>query len=131
MCEPIDWSRLRGHDPSSPPDLLTIEATAVTGFEGAAASEVAEKFCIEEEEVVKAQGRVLFDIPEDRVEEVMDPLHRFVFIICPVNVGIFVQVIKLRTIDNAFVVVWAKRHFDYSGTVVCHFLKKCCAVNSE
>ena len=75
MCEPIDWSRLRGHDPSSPPDLLTIEATAVTGFEGAAASEVAEKFCIEEEEVVKAQGRVLFDIPENLVEEVMDPLH--------------------------------------------------------
>ncbi len=79
MCEPIDWSRLRGHDPSSPPDLLTIEATAVTGFEGAAASEVAEKFCIEEEAVVKAQGRVLFDIPEDRVEEVMDPLHWFMF----------------------------------------------------
>ncbi len=70
MAEAIDWSRLRGHEASSPADLLTIEATAVTGFEEAAASEVSEVFGVGRESVVKAQGRVLFDIPEERVPEV-------------------------------------------------------------
>ncbi len=69
MAAAIEWDRLRGHDPTSPADLLTIEATAVTGFEEAAASEVAENFGIDSENVVKAQGRVLFDIAKERVEE--------------------------------------------------------------
>ncbi len=74
MAAPIKWGQgLRGYikDGSScVEDVITVEATTATGFEGAAASEVASKFKLESSEVVRAQGRVLFDIPTEKVAEV-------------------------------------------------------------
>lgn len=71
MSAPIDWSTLKGHL-SDDPNLVTIEATVVTGFESAAKLEAIEKFNLSPDNnaVVKHQGRILFDLDIARVPEV-------------------------------------------------------------
>jgi len=91
MSAPIDWSPLKGFSAES--TLVTFEASAVTGFEEAARSEVMEMFGLKEEEVVKAQGRVLFDLQVENVKKVL----------------------SLRTVDNVWVVIGAWPNFDLKG----------------
>ena len=64
------------------PDLekVTIEASCVTGFEGAAADEVEKK--INGENIIEIMGRVLFDVPISDIKKVLE----------------------LRTVDNIWVI---------------------------
>ena len=71
-------------------ELITIEASCVTGFELAATYEVKRKLGIEN--VHEIMGRVVFDIPLSKLNQVM----------------------KLRTIDNIWVIIGAKSDFDFS-----------------
>ena len=67
---------------------ITIEATCITGFECAAVEEVKQKLDIVD--VKEFTGRVLFDVEAEKVN----------------------QVLKLRTVDNVFVIIGAKTDFD-------------------
>ena len=69
-------------------DILTIEASVVTGFEGAAQEEVKTKLGITN--VKEFTGRVLFDIES----YILD------------------QVLNLRTVDNVWIIIGAKTDFD-------------------
>ena len=64
------------------PDLekVTIEASCVTGFEGAAADEVEKK--LNGENIIEIMGRVLFDVPISDIKKVLE----------------------LRTVDNIWVI---------------------------
>ena len=64
------------------PDLekVTIEASCVTGFEGAAADEVGKK--LNGENIIEIMGRVLFDVPISDIKKVLE----------------------LRTVDNIWVI---------------------------
>ena len=69
MSSPIDWTALSGY--SCPEETsVTLEATVPTGFETAAKTEAMERFGFEKEMVVTHQGRILFDLPMDKVPEV-------------------------------------------------------------
>lgn len=70
-------------------DLCAIEATAVTGFENVAKEECNQKL---DAQPLTSRGRVLFDIPIDRVRKVLD----------------------LRSVDNVFVVIYNNMTFDFS-----------------
>ena len=74
MALPINWDPLSGFkpDPSATGDtsrqqqpLVTLECSAVSGFETAAAAEVNDRFGIDLDRIVRAQGRVVFDLPLD------------------------------------------------------------------
>ena len=74
MAQPINWDPLRGFKPDSipaseateePKPLVTLECSAVSGFETAVAAEVNDRFGIPLDDIVKAQGRVVFDLPID------------------------------------------------------------------
>ena len=69
-------------------DILTIEASVVTGFEGAAQEEVKAKLGITN--VKEFTGRVLFDIKSDNLD----------------------QVLNLRCVDNVWIIIGAKTDFD-------------------
>lgn len=56
-------------------DLVTLEATVVTGFEDAAKQEATE--ALKAENVVKYQGRIIFDTPIDNVEKVNEKTCRW------------------------------------------------------
>ena len=71
-------------------DILTIEASVVTGFECAAKEEVKTKLEITDDDVKEFTGRVLFDIKSDKLE----------------------QVLNLRTVDNVWIIIGAKTDFD-------------------
>ena len=71
-------------------DILTIEASVVTGFECAAKEEVKTKLDITDADVKEFTGRVLFDIKSDKLE----------------------QVLNLRTVDNVWIIIGAKTDFD-------------------
>jgi len=71
-------------------DILTIEASVVTGFECAAKEEVKTKLEITDADVKEFTGRVLFDIKSDKLE----------------------QVLNLRTVDNVWIIIGAKADFD-------------------
>ena len=71
-------------------DILTIEASVVTGFECAAKEEVKTKLDITDADVKEFTGRVLFDIKSDKLEKVLN----------------------LRTVDNVWIIIGAKTDFD-------------------
>ena len=61
-------------------EKVTIEASCVTGFEGAAADEVKKK--LNGENIIEIMGRVLFDVPISDIKKVLE----------------------LRTVDNIWVI---------------------------
>jgi len=71
-------------------EIVTIEASCITGFECAAAEEVQSKLGVED--VKEFTGRVLFDIDPAKIEKVL----------------------KLRTVDNIWVIIGARTDFDFS-----------------
>ena len=109
MASKVDWSNLQGFKQDKvfqkPPDpdktilelsddyLITIEATCPTGFEVALVAEIKERFPTSV--TVKHQGRVFFDLPISQVE----------------------NIIKLRCMDNAWVLIGVRKTFDFTGDV--------------
>lgn len=93
MAQLVKWDEisLMGYLPGADPDILSIEASCVTGFETAAQAEVLDTLGIE---ATKHQGRVFFDIP-----------------FCDLD-----KVLKLRCVDNVWVLfgVWPKVDLDLS-----------------
>jgi len=85
----IPWNDIDNEGYKQPDnDILTIEASVVTGFEGAAQEEVKAKLGITN--VKEFTGRVLFDIES----YILD------------------QVLNLRTVDNVWIIIGAKTDFD-------------------
>ena len=74
-------------------DILTIEASVVTGFEGAAQEEVKAKLGITN--VKEFTGRVLFDIESDNLD----------------------QVLNLRCVDNVWIIIGAKTDFELTKSL--------------
>lgn len=68
MAEPLDLRGILGLDPARP-DLCTVEATVVTGFEPTVAEEVQAVLGLPCCNLTR--GRVVFDIPCSRVAEVL------------------------------------------------------------
>lgn len=93
----VDWSSFAG---LAKEDVCTVEASVVTGFETAAASEAREKLRLEKEPTM-CRGRIVFDVPADEIDKVL----------------------RLRTIDNAWVIFGARNDFGLAGKekVTCSF----------
>ena len=105
MASKVDWSTLQGYKaldhvsttknvaenvPFCTDDfLITVEATCPTGFEAALISEIGEKLPMSVS--VKHQGRIFFDVPISQIE----------------------NVVKLRCMDNAYVIIGVRSEFDF------------------
>ncbi len=86
----VDWSSLKGLD-SSNSGVCSVECTVVTGFEFCAEQEAKKKLGVDN--VQKNQGRIIFDVSPDRIGEVL----------------------ALRNIDNAWVLIGAREKFEFKG----------------
>uniref|UniRef100_A0A0K2V2H8 THUMP domain containing 3 [Chinchilla lanigera] n=1 Tax=Lepeophtheirus salmonis TaxID=72036 RepID=A0A0K2V2H8_LEPSM len=87
MALPLDLplSEIQGLREDVPQGYVTIEATSVTGFEGATKMEIEDRFSnILSGPVVKRQGRILFDFPLEQVERLPQ---------------------ELRTVDNVYLLI--------------------------
>ena len=62
----INWDDFQGL--LSNTDQCTVEASSITGFEVAAQEEAKEKLNLTN--VHKYQGRIIFDLPQERIQEV-------------------------------------------------------------
>ena len=92
MADPVKWGSLSGyHDGDQ--EKVTIEAICPSGFEEALLLEVKDVFG-QHVVALKHQGRVFFDLPLKRVSQVLD----------------------LRVVDNAYVIICVKPEFDFSGS---------------
>ena len=89
----IPWDQVpfKGYKTEDNSNLVTIEASVVTGFECAALEEVKNKLKVEN--VQDFMGRVVFDIEQDKLQ----------------------QVLELRCIDNVVVLIGAKTGFDFAN----------------
>jgi len=88
MAKPLDMTGIEG---LSAPSLCTIECSVVTGFETVAQEEVKEKFG---EAATVNRGRIIADVPLDRVKEILD----------------------LRCVDNAWVLIGHNHNHPYPQT---------------
>ena len=104
MASKVDWSTLEGYkaiglknDNGTPVHhsdfTVTIEASCPTGFEVALLNEIKEKS--PSSVTVKHQGRVFFDIPVSKIRNVLE----------------------LKCVDNAYVIIGKRSNFDFSGDV--------------
>ena len=109
MASKVDWSTLEGYKKSEPiineqnsPDAdftVTIEASCPTGFEAALLKEINEKH--PSSIAVKHQGRIFFDIPVSNIRDVLE----------------------LKCVDNAYVIIGKRTDFDFSGDIDTCLLK--------
>ena len=103
MASKVDWSTLEGYKKSATiineqrsPNAdftVTIEASCPTGFEAALLKEINEKH--PSSITVKHQGRIFFDIPVSNIRDVLD----------------------LKCVDNAYVIIGKRTDFDFSGDI--------------
>jgi len=91
MAEPLDLTGLRGLD-ASIPALVTVEATVVTGFECCVAEEVFEVLGVKGN---LTRGRVVFDLPADRLKDVL----------------------SLRCVSTAYLLLGHASDYKYEGSV--------------
>jgi len=107
MASKVDWSTLEGYKaieltpnqgtqetPTYHSEFtVTIEASCPTGFEVALLNEIKEKS--PSSITVKHQGRVFFDIPVSKIRNVLE----------------------LKCVDNAYVIIGKRSNFDFTGDV--------------
>ena len=89
----IPWDQVpfKGYKDEENQNLVTIEASVVTGFECAALEEVKSKLQIAN--VQEFMGRIVFDIGQEYLQKVLE----------------------LRCIDNVLVIIGAKTGFDFAN----------------
>ena len=108
MALPVDWSTLQGFNAlessldqltnktphhTDEDFLVTIEGSCPTGFEVSLENEIREK--IPSSTTVKHQGRVFFDVPVSQIDNVL----------------------MLRCMDNACVLIGVRSNFEFSSDI--------------